>query len=426
MRFRIFSKCANRLALAALVLALAFAQAPAALAQSIELRMLHHQADTGNRQVLQEMLRGFEAENPGIVVKDFHTKTSTVLPEAQAAAAADRPFDVVLVLARLVPGAIEATNARPFSEAPDGGAFMSAFSEGLRPVGMINGEYYMAPFAFGTPLLFYNMDLMEKAGLDPNSPPATMQELAEMAKKVHENTGENGVYIIAGGLDLGPQTMIRLTGSPYLNGNSAAFNTPDAIEVMQFWSDLVGEGLHPRVPDQESPSIMSAGRLAFLATTSGRTNGLLKGAKGNYRLGVAKFPTWKGRPLKVPHSGAGLMVMSQDAAKKDAAFRLVAFLSQAEITNRWSRETGYMPVSVNPLDDPATGDFIEKVPEYAVVVDQMNDTVPTALWPGNRVVEGQTIVFNLLSDLWEQKGTAAELVPPAAEEVTRILQESTN
>ena len=55
----------------------------------------------------------------------------------------------------------------------------------------------------------------------------------------------------------------------------------------------------------------------------------------------------------------------------------------------------------------------------------MKQTSPTILWPGNRIVEAQTVVANLLEDLWAGKGTAAELAPIAADEVDRILIEST-
>lgn len=397
-----------------------------AKAQTVELRFLHYMDETGNRETLRRLLNRFETENPGIKVAEFATPTEQVVPDAQAAAAARRPYDVAQVLARVVIGARAVTNARPFTEAPDKGAFLENFAPNLRELGKVDGKYYLAPHSLGTPLLYYNMDIMEKAGLDPTKPPRTLQELQVMARQVKAKTDANGVYFTTGGLDLGPQQLIRLAGSAYLDGNKAVFDTPEGIAAMQFWQDLVREGLHPKVNDRDAATIFGAGKLAFNLTTSARLAGTVKSAQGKFRLGVATVPAWEGKPAQVPNSGSGLMVTAQRPDRIAASFKLVAFLSQPEITNLWSRSTGYLPLAKDPLAEPAMRAFIEQNPHYRVLVDQMAATVPTALWPGDRVVEGQTVVGNLITDLWDgNKGSAADLVPKAAREVSRILKEST-
>ena len=52
-------------------------------------------------------------------------------------------------------------------------------------------------------------------------------------------------------------------------------------------------------------------------------------------------------------------------------------------------------------------------PRWRVAVDQMQDTIPTARWPGNRVVEIQIVIENMVQALVQGRGTAAELVPAA-------------
>jgi ABC-type glycerol-3-phosphate transport system substrate-binding protein len=396
-----------------------------AAAETIELRLLHYMDETGNRAVLREILDRFEQANPGIKVQDFATPTEHVVPDAQAAVAARRPYDVAQVLTRLAIGARAVTNARPFSEAPDGGKFMEQFTPNLRGIGQFEGEYFLSPHSLGTPLLYHNKDIMKQAGLDPEKPPRTVQEMQEMARQVKQRTDAFGAYILTGGLDLGPQTLMRLAGSKYLEGNRAVFDSPEGIAAMQFWQDLAKEDLLPKVSDRDAANIFGAGKLAFYLSTSARLAGITRGAKGKFDLGVAPVPAWEDVPVQVPNSGSGMMVTAQQPERIAAAFKLVAFLAQPEITNHWSRSTGYMPVANDPLADPETQAFIADNPSYGVLVAQMRNTVATALWPGDRVVEGQTVVANLVTDLWEDKGTAAELVPQAAAEVTRILEEST-
>ena len=49
-----------------------------------------------------------------------------------------------------------------------------------------DGNMLSMPFNSSTPVLYYNKDLFEQAGLDPDQPPKTGPELGEMAKKLQE------------------------------------------------------------------------------------------------------------------------------------------------------------------------------------------------------------------------------------------------
>jgi len=107
-----------------------------AAAQEIDLRFIHYQS--GNQPALRAILDEFEAAHPGITVTDLPTQGArNVVSEIQAAAAADRPFDIGQVLARTALGVIEIANAQPFSLCPDKGAFMDNIAENL--VDVANG-----------------------------------------------------------------------------------------------------------------------------------------------------------------------------------------------------------------------------------------------------------------------------------------------
>ena len=107
-----------------------------------------------------------------------------------------------------------------------------------------DGKLLSMPFNSSTPVLYWNKELMQKAGLDPNTPPKTWPELGEMAKKA-----------VAAGAKCGftPQwqtwTMIENYGAyhnlPYAtkaNGFGGIdielkFNDPARIKFIQMLSD---------------------------------------------------------------------------------------------------------------------------------------------------------------------------------------------
>ena len=368
----------------------------------------------------------FEAANPGITVTDLPSQgAQTVVSEIQAAAAADRHFDVGQVLARTALGVIEIGGAQPFSKSPDGGAFMESIAPNLIDVANVGEERYMMPHSFGTPLLYLNTDLMVQAGYDADFQPTTMTEAIDVTRAIMNETGFPGMYWIEGGLDYGHQCFMRANGSPYLVDGRAAFNTLEGIEVMQMWQDLANEGVIPKIGGTDAQSAFNAGRLGAMVTSSAALSATIRAADGRFGLAVYPFPAFEGKPVQVPNSGSGLMVLAQEPERIEASFKLMQFLAQPEMTNRWSRESGYMPVSIDPLADPETQAYLDESPFYAAVVEQMSNTVPTVLWPGDRVVEAQTVMANLLQDLWANKGSAAELVPVAQEDVNSILEEST-
>jgi hypothetical protein len=70
--------------------------------------------------------------------------------------------------------------------------------------------------------------------------------------------------------------------------------------------------------------------------------------------------------------------------RREAALRLVAFMMQPEITNRWSWTSGYLPVAPDPLAEAALRAYLEREPRWRIPVEQMTDTVITTRLPGQR------------------------------------------
>jgi multiple sugar transport system substrate-binding protein len=100
---------------------------------------------------------------------------------------------------------------------------------------------------------------------------------------------------------------------------------------------------------------------------------------------------------------------------------LLRFISQKEIANRWSRESGYMPLMQDPLSDPEMRAYVEAFPLVAPVIAQMSQTVPTNVWPAKGTLEAQTIIRAMLDDLWAARRPASEIVPEAVARVNAAL-----
>ena len=67
------------------------------------------------------------------------------------------------------------------------------YHDGMRQAGAVNGKVYGLPFAISLPIVYYNMDLVKKAGLDENSLPKSWDEIIELAKKINAQGEADGV-----------------------------------------------------------------------------------------------------------------------------------------------------------------------------------------------------------------------------------------
>ncbi len=414
--------------LSAVVFAAAAVASPLQAAEPVTtINFWHYQ--TSNREVLTQTIKDFEAANPDIKVQELFKDLTNLATDIQAARMVDRAPDVAQVLARLTIGMVESSNPVALDAGPDKGAFLAGIAPNFLATGIYKGHPYAVPQSFGTPILYVNKDIFRAAGLDPEQPPRSWQELREQALQIKQKTGKYALFVSTGGRDVGPQQMIVNAGADMLSEDfrRATFATPDAIAAMQLWQDMAVTDKSLAVfTERENYSLFMAGQVGMMVTSVASFQGAQRSAKGVFDLGVAHYPTWGDKPRRVPNSGSSLMIFSEKPARRDAAFRFLAYMMKPEVTNRWAVESGYLPIAPGAKNAEVVRAYVAQEPRWGVAVAQMDDLVSTARWPGSRVVEIQIVLENMVSALWQGKGKAAVLVPAAEKEITRLIAAGTN
>ena len=325
-------------AIAAIVL-LPFA---AAHAQQTEIVVYHYQTDT-RYQALKEVIRRFEAENKDIKVTDIFKPDTTITADVQAALAARRPVDIATIAGRNVYFMSQTTPAVAINQDPAKATFLDNYLPQFLDVGRHGDKVFAVPYAFGTPMLYYNKDVFRKAGLDPDVPPKTWEELIAAAKTIQDKTGVAGVaHLTAGNKDYGTMLMVTNAGGTYLNpeGNKLLFDGPEGIAGLQLWQDLVVKHkVMPLATDAQWIAAFFGGRLAMYITSSAGLRQAVQASQGRFDLGVANYPLFPGRDVRrVPNSGATFMLYAPEGPRREASLKFLAFISRLEIANYWSRE----------------------------------------------------------------------------------------
>jgi sn-glycerol 3-phosphate transport system substrate-binding protein len=295
------------------------------------------------------------------------------------------------------------------------------------------GDMLSFPFNSSTTVFYYNKDMFAKAGLDPNKPPVTWQEVAAAAAKL-KASGEKCPYTT------GWQSWVHLESfSAWHNVEFASknngfggldarlkFNSPLHVKHIENLSNWHKQGYFVYAGRKnEAEAKFYSGECAMVTSSSGAYANISKNAK--FKYGVAPLPYYndvQGAPQNTVIGGASLWVMS---GKKNEEYKGVAqffkFLSQPEIQAKWHQETGYLPITTGAYDLTKKSGFYEKSPGPQVAVEQMI-VKTTAKSRGIRLgnlAQIRTVVDEELEQVWNGKKAPKEALDAAVKRGDELL-----
>ncbi|MFD0775259.1 ABC transporter substrate-binding protein, partial [Streptomonospora algeriensis] len=126
-------------------------------------------------------------------------------------------------------------------------------------VATADGAVYGVPHTLDLSVLFYNRVLYEKAGLAPDEPPESLNELVEHAEKIQELGGVSGSYFegqCPGCILFTLWPSVWAAGGEVLSdgGTSAELDSAEMEEVFGVYRGMVEDGLVPEGAKQENGS----------------------------------------------------------------------------------------------------------------------------------------------------------------------------
>lgn len=283
-----------------------------------------------------------------------------------------------------------------------------------------DGKLLSMPFNSSTPVLYWNKELLSKAGLDPNKPPKTWPELGEMAKKA-----------VAAGAKCGftPQwqtwTMIENYGAyhnlPYATKDNGfggidielKFNDAPRVKFIQMLADWSKDKTFVYGGREgKSTALFNAGDCAFHIASSATASAIDK-ALGSDKFGIAMMPYSPDVAPKPQNSiigGATLWVLQgRPAAEYKGVAKFLNYLASTPVQAKWHQETGYVPVTMAAAEVTEKEGFYKKFPGREIAVQELTLNPPTANSKGLRIgnfVQIRDIVDSELENVWSGKKDA--------------------
>ena len=173
--------------------------------------------ESGYTEFWEGVKAGFEEKYPNITIEWVTSPYGEIVNQViNQAGGGDMP-DMMFGESTWVPTLVDAGLAIPVSEVFDE-EYLNKFDQNALESCMMDGEVCGLPMYDCAFMLFYNKDLFEQAGLDPNTPPTTYDEMLEMAEKLSQLTTEDGNKVYAFGQTT---SSVAISGSAL---NSMIFN----------------------------------------------------------------------------------------------------------------------------------------------------------------------------------------------------------
>ncbi len=362
-----------------LVLAVCLLTSAPALAAT-ELTMYYPVAVGGPlTKIVDGFVADFMAQNPDVKVQAIYAGNyNDARIKALAALRSGEPAQLSVMFSIDIYELIEQDAIIAFddiAETDADKAWLNSFYPTLMENGRTAGKTWGIPFQRSTIVMYYNKDAFRAAGLDPNQPPATWEEMVAMGKKLTKADGSQwGVMIPSTGYPywmFGALTMQN--GQVLMNGagNETYFDHPAVVQSLAFWKDL-GE-VHRVMPQGtiEWGTLRQnflEGKTAIMWHSTGNLTAVKNNAK--FDFGVAMLPASKRRGT--PTGGGNFYIFKKTTpAERKAAMRLIKFMTSPERSAQWSMQTGYMGVSPAAYQTAALQQYVKDFPYAAVARDQL-------------------------------------------------------
>lgn len=365
-----------------------FSMADASEVDGTEISFWHSMGGV-NGQAIDTLVKKFNDENEyGITVKaQYQGEYDDSLNKLKSAQIGNMGADLVQVYEIGSRFMIESGWITPMQQMIDADSYdLSQIEPNLAAYYTIDNQLYSMPFNSSTPIMYYNKEMFEKAGI--TEIPDSLEGIEAVGEKLL-NEGGAGQVISLGIYGWFFEQFIGKQGLEYANnGNgrteaatAVAFDSNGAAaNILTAWKSLYDKGYAPNVGKGGDAGLadFSAGKSAITLGSTASLKQILQDVNGKFEVGTAYFPKVKSTDEGgVSIGGASLWALNNNDAKKTrATWEFVKFLISPESQAYWNAQTGYFPVTTAAQEEPVFKENVEKYPQFQTAVDQLHDSSP--------------------------------------------------
>ncbi|MBS6160134.1 MAG: ABC transporter substrate-binding protein [Firmicutes bacterium] len=390
-----------------------------------------------NGQAIDALVEKFNTENEfGITVNaQYQGEYDDSLNKLKSAQIGNMGADLVQVYEIGSRFMIESSWITPMQEMIDADGYdMSSIEPNLAAYYTIDNKLYSMPFNSSTPIMYYNKDMFEKAGI--TEVPDSLEAIEEVGEQLLSKGGA-GEVISLGIYGWFFEQFMGKQGLDYANNENGRKEAATAVafdenggaaNILTAWKSLYDKGYAPNVGKGGDAGLadFSAGKSAITLGSTASLKQILQDVNGKFEVGTAYFPKVKSSDEGgVSIGGASLWALNNNDPKKArATWEFIKFLVSAESQAYWNAQTGYFPVTTDAHEEQVFKDNIAKYPQFQTAIDQLHDSSPEYVGALLSVFpEARATVESQIESLLNGDQNVDETVSSMAEAINKSIEE---
>ncbi|SDQ25633.1 ABC transporter substrate-binding protein [Carnobacterium viridans] len=336
---------------------------------------------------LEEIVADFNKENDkGITVtSEFQGTYDDTITKLKSASLGNMGADLVQIYEIGSRYMMDSDFIIPMQEFVDNEGYdLSQIEPNIAAYYTVDDSLYSMPFNSSTPVVYYNKDMFENAGIE--NAPETLAEIGEMQEALTTDGGAD----MAISLQIYGWFIEQFTSKQGLefvnngNGRDAAateveFVKNDAmVNILTEWNELYESGAAPNVGRQGGQPEFVAGQSAMTIGSTASLKTILNEVDGEFEVGTAYLPaiseTDEGG---VSIGGASLWALdNEDPEKAQAVWEFTKYMISPEVQAEWNKATGYFPITTAAHEEEVFKNNIAEFPQFQTAIDQLHDSNP--------------------------------------------------
>ncbi|NMB95072.1 MAG: ABC transporter substrate-binding protein [Clostridiaceae bacterium] len=386
--------------------------------ETVTLTFLRIGNDAPEAEYWKALIKNFEEQNENIKIQyddaaigePMETKLNTLF-------AGGAGPDIIGHGILSVANRVEAGHYSPITEYFNQWEGKDDIMESVLANGTYKGEVYGLAYST-TPYIFaYRKDMFEEAGLDPEKPPQTWEELKEYAKLLTKKEGDRIIragfaFPMAAGNFVEFDVFVFGNGGRFYDEstNMPTINTPEKIDVFEFLMSFIDEVNLPYNNNEVNPFIKGNAAMTLINNVALRP--VLNDPELKDKVGVAVPPYNK---TKATFSGCNMLFVGNDCKNRDEAWKFIeAALAKEEVIERSKKLN--IPVTRNSLLE----EFSKLDPYNSVRAEcvQVGIGMPRTTWSPRF----QTIRNEMVQKVLYSKASIEEALNEAQNELMKEIE----
>ncbi|HUF38682.1 MAG TPA: ABC transporter substrate-binding protein [Anaerolineales bacterium] len=261
----------------------------------------------------------------------------------------------------------------------------SVFVPAVRDYYSDNEGMVAMAFNSSTPIVYYNAEMFDAAGLDAPDPEwtfsdflATCEDLEASGVEFCVTFGTVGWYF---------EQILANSGGLYFNNDNGRtgratevlFNQGQGVEVFDFLTGLIADGHAPNLGNTwtDTDATFFAGQAAMIFDSTAGASSMEEGADFEVRTTFIPHSDSSERNGVVIGGAALWLIDSGDAAENAAAWEFMKFMAAEDQQVTWHTGTGYFPVRIDISGNAEMQSFWDENPNFVTAIEQLETTKTT-------------------------------------------------